>query len=116
MNGNEDCIRNFSVVQAKGHQFFLHSGRWYDLNYIQSRPKDIIKLQRVLFHFANSMLLYGVPCLENKCVLGIIIQHYRGRKICVFKYKPKKNYSRKKGYRPLFTRILIKKIFENNID
>ena len=105
-------LRNFSVVQAGGHQYILQAGRWYDLNFIQSEPGDIVKLQRVLYHQKDDKSNIGNPCITGKAVVGVVLQHFKGKKTCVFKYKPKKKYTRKKGYRPYLTRVLIKNIFE----
>jgi len=109
--GNQN-IKGFTVVQALGHQMILQSGYWYDVNSITAKPKDIIKLNRVLLHFKDDEFTVGYPCISKKSVLAQVLQHFRGKKTCVFKYKPKKKYTRKKGYRSSLTRILVKKIFE----
>jgi large subunit ribosomal protein L21 len=108
----EDSIKNFTIVQASGRQYLFQPGKWYDLNKIKGDKDDIVKLQRVLLHKNNKKVVVGKPCIEGSYVLGIIIQHFKGKKTCVFKYKPKKKYSRKIGFRPLLTRVLIYRTFE----
>ena len=102
---------NFSIVQAGGRQLILQPGCWYDMNRLQGEPKDIVKLQRVLLQKQGNEVLIGQPCIKNQMVLGILLQHFRGKKICVFKYIPKKKYTRKKGYRSSLTRVFIKQTF-----
>jgi large subunit ribosomal protein L21 len=106
-------IKKYSIVQASGHQYLFEAGRWYDLNKIQGQDEDIVQLGRVLFHRNSDQFLLGKPCLEGNYVLGEIVQHYRGKKTCVLKYKAKKKYRKKIGFRPSLSRVLIKRSFEN---
>lgn len=111
----ETSINNFSIVQASGHQYLFESGKWYDLNKILGNEEDVVRLQRILLHKKIKNLVIGKPCIDNTYVLGNIVQHFRGKKICIFKYKPKKKYTRKIGFRAALSRIRIKRIFEKNI-
>ena len=52
----------------------------------------------------------GVPTLSGAKVTGEIVKHGRGEKIIVFKFKRRKNYSRKQGHRQGFTEVRINDI------
>ena len=39
-----------------------------------------------------------------------MVKNGKGKKIIVFKYKPKKNYRRKQGHRQPYTKVTIGKI------
>ena len=43
-------------------------------------------------------------------VTATILEHFKGDKILVFKYKPKKNYHRTHGHRQHLTRVRIEDI------
>lgn len=114
MNLNtSNSIRNFTIAQASGRQYFLEPGKWYDINKIIGKEEDIVKLQRLLLHKNAEKIFVGKPCIEKTMVLGTIVQHFRGKKLCVFKYKQKKTYKRRIGFRPSLSRILIKKGFKS---
>ena len=49
----------------------------------------------------------GNPLVEGAEVTGKVLQHGRGQKIIVYKYKSKKNYRRKQGHRQPFTKVEI---------
>ena len=49
----------------------------------------------------------GTPHVEGASVSGKVLQHGRGQKIIVYKYKSKKNYRRKQGHRQPFTKVEI---------
>jgi large subunit ribosomal protein L21 len=113
MNINKgNIIKKFSIVQASGRQYLFEPGKWYDINKLFGNDDDIVKLEQLLFHQNNERIFIGKPCLEKNILLGTLIQHFRGKKICIVKYKPKKRYRRKIGFRPSLSRILIKRSFE----
>jgi len=100
----------YAIVEASGKQIFVHPGKFYDLNYIKGEPGDIVYLKRVLFINRDGTVKIGNPCLDSSKVQAKILKHLRGRKITVFKMKPKKNTRSKKGHRQNLTRLLIQEI------
>ena len=55
-------------------------------------------------------LQVGKPYLEGVKVEASVLEQGKGKKIIVFKYKPKKNYRKKKGHRQPYTKVKIEKI------
>ena len=53
---------------------------------------------------------YGKPYLTKAIVKGMVESHSKTKKTLVYKYKPKKNYSRKFGHRQNYTRVKITEI------
>ena len=52
----------------------------------------------------------GTPVLEGAKVTAKVLKNGKGKKIVVFKYKPKKNEKKKIGHRQPFTKVQILKI------
>ena len=52
----------------------------------------------------------GAPNVKGFKVEGKVVAHGKGKKIIVFKYKPKKNYRRKQGHRQPYTKVEITSI------
>jgi len=52
----------------------------------------------------------GTPFVAGASVSAKVKEQGKGRKLIVFKYKPKKNYRRKQGHRQPFTKVVIEKI------
>ena len=52
----------------------------------------------------------GTPYVKGAKVTCEVAKHGKQKKIVVFKYRPKKKYSLKKGHRQPYTKLVVKKI------
>ena len=52
----------------------------------------------------------GNPTVKNASVVATVEKQGKGKKITVFKYKPKKKYRKKQGHRQPYTKLVIKSI------
>ena len=55
----------------------------------------------------DSGVKVGKPILEGVVVRGKVLEHGKGKKVVVFKYKPKKNIRNKRGHRQPYTKVEI---------
>jgi large subunit ribosomal protein L21 len=69
-----------------------------------------VELDRVLLIADGGKTEVGKPVVDGARVLATAQRHGEGRKVIVFKFKPKVRYRRKKGHRQPFTRLSIDKI------
>jgi|TARA_B110000444_G_C18827326_1_gene591083 large subunit ribosomal protein L21 len=100
----------YAIIEVSGRQFWIESGKYYDLNRIPTELGTQITLNRVLLVNNDGDLLIGKPYLENVRVEGKILEHLRGRKTIVYKMRPKKKTRKKQGHRQDLTRVLIENI------
>jgi large subunit ribosomal protein L21 len=103
----------YAIVEISGRQFWIETGKYYDLNRIPTNLGKEITLNRVLLINNDGKLLIGAPYLQNVTVKGKILEHLRSRKTIVYKMRPKKKTRKKQGHRQDLTRVLIKEI---NVD
>lgn len=101
---------NYAIIEASGKQLWIEEGKFYDLNYIPGEPGDLIKLNKILLINNKNNIQIGHPCLTSITIKAKILRHVKGKKISVFKIKPKKNNKLKQGHRQKLTRLLIEKI------
>nr|YP_009392180.1 ribosomal protein L21 [Osmundaria fimbriata]ARW60742.1 ribosomal protein L21 [Osmundaria fimbriata] len=104
----------YAVVDIGGRQVIIEPGRFYDVDFINADPGDILTLNRVLFLSNSEQFEIGMPCLKNTLVKVKILRHLRGRKLTIFKIKPKKNARFKQGHRQKLTRLLVEDIISLN--
>jgi len=66
-----------------------------------------------LFIADGDKVTVGKPVVEGAKVIATSQGEGKGKKVIVFKYKPKVRYRRKTGHRQFHTRLVIDKIVES---
>ncbi len=69
-----------------------------------------IELDKVLLIADDDKVTVGTPTVEGAKVLATSQGDGKGKKVIVFKYKPKVRYRKKTGHRQPYTRLTIDKI------
>lgn len=100
----------YAIVEISGRQFWIESGKYYDLNRIPTELGKEITLNRVLLLNNDGETLIGKPYLKSVKIKGKVLEHLRGRKTIVYKMRPKKKTRKKQGHRQELTRVLIEDI------
>ncbi|MHB1158771.1 MAG: 50S ribosomal protein L21 [Chloroflexota bacterium] len=100
----------YAVVEAGGKQYKVEVGQTVDVEHIAAEIGDTVELGRVLMVSTDEGLRLGNPVLAGAKVTGSVVQHGRGKKIIVFRYKPKTRYRKKTGHRQSFTRVAVQNI------
>jgi len=106
-------IMSYAIVEAGGTQLRVEPGRFYDINHLHADPNETYTIDKVLLVNADDQVTIGQPFVEGAMVVGTILSHLRGRKIIVYKMRPKKKTRKKRGHRQELTRLLIESISVN---
>lgn len=101
---------SYAIIEAGGTQLRVEPGRFYDINHLEGEPEDSYVIDKVLLVNHDSNITVGQPFVAGATVEGEILSHRRGRKIIVYKMRPKKKTRKKRGHRQELTRLLIKSI------
>ena len=80
----------------------------------KKESQEII-FDEVLLLEKNKKLEIGTPFVKGAKVVGKILKQGKGKKVIIFKYKPKKRYKVKKGHRQPFTEVEILKILSSTL-
>lgn len=100
----------FAVIQSGGKQHRVEPGQTIDVEKLPIEEGEAVELTEVLLVSNDTGILHGRPLVEGAKVVGRVVKQGRGKKIIVFKYKPKVRYRRKNGHRQSITRIAIEDI------
>jgi len=73
---------------------------------------NTVELDRVLLIAEGDKVTVGKPTVDGAKVIATSQGESKGKKLIVFKYKPKVRYRKKTGHRQLHTRLVIDKIVE----
>ena len=71
---------------------------------------NTVELDKVLLIADGERVTVGTPTVDGAKVIATSQGEGKGKKIIVFKYKPKVRYRKKTGHRQLYTRLVIDKI------
>ncbi len=100
----------YAVIETGGKQYKVTVGQTVDVERLDAEVGDLIDLDRVIMVADGEDVRIGRPALDDASVSATVLQHGRGRKVIVFKYRAKERYRRKAGHRQNYTRLRIDEI------
>nr|B8HUY7.1 RecName: Full=Large ribosomal subunit protein bL21; AltName: Full=50S ribosomal protein L21 [Cyanothece sp. PCC 7425] len=103
----------YAIVATAGKQFRVEPGRFYDVDRMNVEPEQTVSLDQVLLVHDGDTIAVGQPLVEGATVEATVMQHLRGRKVIVYKMRPKKKTRKKQGHRQELTRLMINAIHLN---
>jgi large subunit ribosomal protein L21 len=101
----------FAIVETGGKQYKVREGTVLRVEKLDAAPGEEVVFDRVLAVECDGDFKVGTPYVPGARVTALVRSQGKAKKILVFKYKPKKNYRRRKGHRQLYTEVAIQKIF-----
>jgi large subunit ribosomal protein L21 len=104
---------SYAIIETGGKQLRVEPGRFYDIELLPVQAEESVTINSVLLLQHNGEVTIGQPFIEGATVEGTVVRHFRGRKILVYKMKPKKKTRKKRGHRQEITRLMINSINMN---
>ncbi len=104
---------SYAIIETGGKQLRVEPGRFYDIDLLPAAEGDQISLENVLLVQHDGDVHIGQPLVEGALVEGTVMRHLRGKKIIVYKMRPKKKTRKKRGHRQELTRLMIDSISLN---
>ena len=104
---------SYAIIETGGKQLRVEPGRFYDIELLPVQPQESVTINSVLLVQHNDEVTIGQPFIEGATVEGTVLRHFRGRKVIVYKMKPKKKTRKKRGHRQEITRLMINSISMN---
>ncbi len=99
-----------AIIETGGKQYRVAEG---DVIYVEKLPQaadEKVTFDKVLAVVGDGIQNFGTPTVAGASVTGTVLKTGKGKKIIVFKMRPKKNYRRKQGHRQPYTKVQIDKI------
>lgn len=97
----------YAVIETGGKQYRVRVGESLAVERLTAEAGSDLTLDRVLLVGGAGATRVGTPVVSGATVTARVEDHYRGEKIIIFKYKPKKRYRRRTGHRQSLTRLTI---------
>ena len=96
-----------AIIVTGGKQYKVTEG---DVLYVEKLPNetgDAVTFDQVLAVLDGDKATFGQPTVAGASVQANVVKNGKGKKVIVFKYKPKKNYRRRQGHRQPYTKVEI---------
>lgn len=100
----------YAIIETGGKQLRVEPGRFYDVERLAVDEEGTVVIDQVLFVENDGSISVGQPLVEGATVEATVLRHLRGRKIIVYKMRPKKKTRKKQGHRQELTRLMINSI------
>lgn len=80
----------YAIIETGGKQIRVEPGRFYDIELLPTEPDEKVTIDSVLLVQHDGAVSIGQPLVTGATVEGTVMRHYRGRKVLVYKMKPKR--------------------------
>ena len=99
-----------AIIKTCGKQYTVSEGQLVYLEKLGAEAGETVVFDQVLAVVDGENSKFGTPILEGAKVEAKVVRNGKGKKITVFKYRPKKGSSTKRGHRQPYTAVQIEKI------
>ena len=97
----------YAIVESGGKQYKAVEGETIDVDRLPAKVGDKVELKQVLLTVEEEVVQIGSPSVAGIQVSTTVVDHFKGPKITIFKYSPKKRIRVKSGHRQQYTRLSI---------
>ena len=99
-----------AIIETGGKQYRVAEGDVVFIEKLLVQAGDTVTFDKVLAIFDEADASFGAPLVEGATVSANVVKNGRGKKIRVYKMKPKKGYHRTQGHRQPYTKVQISAI------
>ncbi len=97
----------YAIIETGGKQYRVKEGDTITVERLADEAGADINFDRVLMVGGQGTTKIGTPVVDGASVSAHVDEHFRGDKLIIFKFKPKKRYRRKTGHRQELTKLTI---------
>ena len=106
---NETHMKH-AIIETGGKQYRVAEGDVIFVEKLCAEAGETVKFDRVLAVIDEDSSVFGTPVVEGAVVTGSVVKNGRGKKVRVYKMKPKKGYQRLQGHRQPYSKVQINSI------
>ena len=99
----------YAIVESGGRQYRAEVGHTFSVEKLPYEVGEQIEMN-VLLLSNDDNIHVGQPLVDGASERATVVDQYKGKKIFVWKYRPRKRYRRRQGHRQEYTRLRIDEI------
>lgn len=100
----------YAIVESGGKQYRAVEGGTIEVDRLSLEAGAKLDLNSVLLVADGDNISVGAPLVKGAAVTATVVDHTKGPKIVVFRYRPKKHYRVKTGHRQQYTLLKVESI------
>jgi large subunit ribosomal protein L21 len=100
----------YAILECGGKQYKAVEGSTIEVDRMNIEAGQEIKLDSVLLVVDGESVKVGTPSVKGAAIKATVEEEFKGPKLVVFKYRPKKRIRVKTGHREKYTRLMINSI------
>jgi len=99
----------YAIIRTGGKQYKVEEGDELCVEMLDAEIGSEVSMDILMLSDGTDVKV-GKPVVDGVSAKAEVLEHGKGDKVIVFKYKPKKNFRKKQGHRQPYTKIKIKSI------
>lgn len=99
---------SFAVIKSGGKQHKVAKDLIFNVELLdQYKEGDEVTFDEVLMHSDGEKISVGTPTVAGKVVKAKVIEHGKGPKLSIVRFRAKSNFRRKIGHRQPYTKLQV---------
>jgi len=100
----------YAIIESGGKQYKAVEGGTIELDRLPVTSGAVVRLEQILLLADGDQIAVGTPILKGDIVWARVLEHFKGKKVTIFQYRPKKRIRVKTGHRQNYTRLSIEQV------
>ena len=96
-----------AIIETGGKQYKVAEGDVLFIEKLEAEAGQSVTFDKVLAVIDGDKATFGAPNVAGASVEATVVKNGKGKKVIIFKYKPKKGYRRRQGHRQPYTKVQI---------
>jgi large subunit ribosomal protein L21 len=98
----------YAVFKTGGKQYRVQKGDFIDVDRLSALEEGAEAVfDQVLFVESDGTVKVGTPTVDGATVSAKVVSQFLGKKVIAFKFKRRKGFHKKKGFRHALTKLEI---------
>lgn len=100
----------YAIVSINGIQTRVSPDEVVDVPRLTGDPGASLTFDQVLLVADGDRIAVGRPFVQGASLVAEVVEHFRGPKLRIFKFKRRRDYRRRRGHRDEVTRLRVTSI------
>ena len=97
----------YAIANINGIQTRVAPDEVFDVPRLTGEPGKTLSFGEILMVSDGDKVTVGQPYVKGASLTAVVVEHLRGPKLRVFKFKRRNDYRKRRGHRDELTRIRV---------